>query len=171
MKLFLKGLLFHFLFLFSFSVFAQSYYDAQVPKNVRIGLEITSKGFQPCEPSIAISQKNPKIIIAGSILDNVYRSTDGGHTWKQKTLESSLGVYGDPCVISSPNGDFYYLHLSDPEGKGWSSDMLLDRIVCQHSKNNGKKWSDGGSIGLEHPKDQDKEWAALHLKQMNSVRF
>ena len=161
MKFCLKGLFFHFLFLCSFSVFAQSNNEALVPKNVRIGLEVTTKGFQPCEPSIAISQKNPKIIVAASILDNVYRSTDGGHTWKQKTLESSLGVYGDPCVISSPNGDFYYLHLSDPEGKGWSSDMLLDRIVCQHSQNNGKKWSDGGSIGLEHPKDQDKEWAVV----------
>ena len=41
-------------------------------------------------------------------------------------------VFGDPCVISSPTGDFYYFHLSDPEGQGWRSDMLLDRIVCQH---------------------------------------
>ena len=145
----------------SHSFLSQETLEKQIPKNVRIGLEHTTEGFQPCEPSIAISQKNPDIIIAGSILDNVYRSTDGGHTWKQKTLQSSYGVYGDPCVVSSPNGDFYFLHLSDPEGKGWSSDMLLDRIVCQHSSNKGKSWSDGGSIGLEHPKDQDKEWAVV----------
>ena len=89
MRYCLRGVYFKFLYLFTFLVFALSNGEAQVPKNVRIGLEHTTKGFQPCEPSIAINQKNPNIIIAGSILDNVYRSTDGGHTWKQKTLKSS----------------------------------------------------------------------------------
>ena len=144
--------------LISFGLNAQTY---EGPLNVLIGSEKTKSAYMPCEPSIAISQTNPDVMVAGSILDNVYRSTDGGMTWKMKTLKSPYGVFGDPCVVSSPNGDFYYLHLSDPEGKGWKSDMLLDRIVCQHSVNGGKRWSKGGSIGLDHPKDQDKEWAVV----------
>ena len=142
---------------------AQTDMTDQVPLNVRIGPAQTTEGFQPCEPSIAISLKNPDIVVAGSILDNVYRSTDGGYTWEHNTLTSPYGVYGDPCVVASPNGDFYYLHLSNPEGKGWASEMLLDRIVCQHSKSKGKRWSKGGSIGQDHPKDQDKEWAVVSL--------
>ena len=30
-------------------------------------------------------------------------------------LTSPLGVFGDPCVVASNTGDFYFLHLSDPE--------------------------------------------------------
>ncbi|PCJ82711.1 MAG: glycosyl hydrolase [Bacteroidetes bacterium] len=141
------------------TVIAQEQYE--IPLNVTIGRTKTLVGFQPCEPSIAVSQKDPDIIVAGSILDNVYRSKDGGLTWTSKTLKSPFGVFGDPCVVSSPNGDFYYFHLSDPEGKGWRSELLLDRIVCQHSSSKGKRWSKGGSIGLDHPKDQDKEWAVV----------
>ena len=70
-------------------------------------------------------------------------------------------MFGDPCVVASNTGDFYFLHLSDPEGMGWRSDALLDRIVCQRSKNGGKSWSRGGGMGLTPPKDQDKEWAAV----------
>ena len=84
---------------------------AQIP-NIRIGPEKVA-GYQPCEPSIAISQTDPNIIVAGSILDNVYRSEDGGVTWSHQKITSSYGVFGDPCVVSSPLGDFYYLTLRD----------------------------------------------------------
>ena len=159
----LKSAIFTMLFLLAGFSHAQTDMTDQAPLNVRIGPAQTTVGFQPCEPSIAISLKNPDIVVAGSILDNVYRSTDGGYTWEHNTLTSPYGVYGDPCVVASPNGDFYYLHLSNPEGKGWESEMLLDRIVCQHSKSKGKRWSKGGSIGQDHPKDQDKEWAVVSL--------
>ena len=144
------------------SVVSITFALAQTPStpvpNIRIGPAKVA-GYQPCEPSIAISMVDPNIMVAGSILDNVYRSKDGGVTWDHEKLTSSHGVFGDPCVISSPSGDFYYLHLSDPEGQGWRSGMLLDRIVCQHSTDGGISWSDGGGMGLQHPKDQDKEWA------------
>ena len=133
---------------------------SQEVANIRIGPEKVS-GYQPCEPSIAISPVDPNIMVAGSILDNVYRSSDGGVTWKHDKLESSFGVFGDPCIVASHTGDFYYLHLSNPEGMGWASDMLLDRIVCQRSTDGGETWSDGGGMGLQHPKDQDKEWAVV----------
>ena len=132
---------------------------AQVP-NVQLDVW-SGEGYQPCEPSIAMDPNNPEVVVAGSILDNVYRSDDGGTTWTKDKLTSPLGVFGDPCVVASNTGDFYFLHLSDPEGMGWRSDALLDRIVCQRSKNGGKTWSRGGGMGLTPPKDQDKEWAAV----------
>ena len=86
--------------------------------NVRLDVW-DGKGYQPCEPSIAMDPNNPDVVVAGSILDNVYRSEDGGQSWMKDKLTSPLGVFGDPCVVASPTGDFYFLHLSDPEGMGW----------------------------------------------------
>lgn len=119
--------------------------------------------FGPCEPSIAISLSNPDVLVAGSILDRVYYSKDGGKTWTTDDLESPHGVWGDPVVISDTNGRFLFFHLSDPDGKNWSSPKILDRIVCQWSDNGGEDWSEGSYMGLNHPKDQDKEWAAVDL--------
>lgn len=115
--------------------------------------------YQPCEPSIAINLMHPDTIVAGAILNRVYYSHDGGTTWQKDQLESPYGVFGDPCLLSDDRGNLYYLHLSNPAGKGWSDERLLDRIVCQHSADGGKTWSEGGYMGLDHPKDQDKEWA------------
>jgi len=126
-------------------------------KNVKISSGSAFGG--PSEPSITFSQTEPNVLVGGAILNEVFLSADTGHTWETIQLKSKYGVYGDPCIISDANGDFYYFHLSDPEGKGWASTQLLDRIVVQRSKNNGKRWSKGASIGLDHPKDQDKEWA------------
>lgn len=121
----------------------------------------------PCEPSIAISMKDRDNIVAGAILDKVYSSTDGGETWTTTRLESPYGVYGDPVVISDKKGDFYYFHLSDPTGRNWASEEILDRIVVQKSKDGGLTWSEGSYMGMHHPKDQDKEWAVVDLKSNN----
>jgi hypothetical protein len=75
-------------------------------------------------------------------------------------MTSQHGVYGDPCIIADDKNHFYYFHLSNPSGEGWANNTLLDRIVCQKSKRKLKKWSKGSGIGFNHPKDQDKEWAA-----------
>ncbi len=120
----------------------------------------SSEAFAPCEPSIAIDPNNPNRMVAGSVLNNVYHSKDGGLTWKKDILTSSLGVYGDPCIVADQKHRFYYFHLSNPSGEGWANDDILDRIVCQRSSKNMKKWSDGSGIGLNAQKDQDKEWAA-----------
>lgn len=131
-------------------------------ENVMIDLQKPGE-YPPCEPSIGISRKDPSVIVAGAILDKVYYSSDTGKSWQVNRLESDLGVFGDPCIIPSPKGGFYYLHLSDPSGRGWSDEGLLDRIVCQYSKD-GLQWSAGAGIGLNPPKDQDKEWAATDEK-------
>lgn len=130
------------------------------PRNVVIHRD-DGRDYAPCEPSIAISLVDPQVMVAGSILDNVYHSHDGGRTWERQRLRSPFGVFGDPCVVASPLGDFYYLHLSNPDGQGWSSEALLDRIVCQRSRDGGVSWNRGGHMGRNGARDQDKEWAAV----------
>ena len=121
-------------------------------------------GIGPCEPSIAVSVADPNVVVAGAVLNDVYRSTDGGFTWTKNKLRSPYGVWGDPCIVSNSKGDFHFLHLSDPTGRNWSSEEILDRIVCQTSTNSGKSWGNGTYMGQRHPKDQDKEWAAVDLR-------
>ena len=72
----------------------------------------------PCEPSIAIGFHNPDQLVAGSILDNIHYSSDGGKSWQTEKLSSPLGVFGDPCIISDWKGNFYYFHLGDPDQQG-----------------------------------------------------
>lgn len=134
--------------------------DAPVFKNVMIDIQ-DGKSYPPCEPSIVINPKNTNEIMGAAILDKVYRSKDGGNTWTISKLTSSMGVFGDPCLVTNSKGHYYYFHLSNPSGLGWADESLLDRIVCQRSKN-GKKWSDGAGIGLNGSKDQDKEWAVTN---------
>ncbi|MBK6930794.1 MAG: exo-alpha-sialidase [Saprospirales bacterium] len=114
--------------------------------------------FGPCEPSICVNPKNPKNIAAGAILNRYYWSNDGGRHWSAGTLKSSYGVYGDPVLIADNAGHFYYAHLSDPDGRGWSSERLLDRIVIQKSTDGGRSYHDGSYTGNRHPRDQDKQW-------------
>ena len=100
-------------------------------------------------------------MLAGAVLRYSYYSSDSGQTWTTDRMKSRHGVYGDPCIVSDDEGKFYYFHLSDPSGRGWGSPKLLDRIVCQTSKRNGKAWNRGSGVGFNHPKDQDKEWAVF----------
>ncbi len=131
-------------------------------KNIKIEGGDQYFGYPPCEPSIDISPKDPNNMVAGAILDKVYVTYDGGLTWDLDKLESTYGVYGDPCIVANSRGDFYYLHLSDPSGQGWMDPSILDRIVCQRSKDKGDNWTEGSFLGLNGSKDQDKQWAAIN---------
>lgn len=136
----------------SFSINAQ---------NVLIGEGSILKGLGYSEPSISINPKNPANQVAASILNLVFYSNDSGKTWQEDKLISPYGVWGDPVLLSDTAGHHYYFHLSDPTGENWASEEILDRIVVQKSENGGKSWSEGTYMGLNHPKDQDKHWAAL----------
>ena len=116
------------------------------------------------EPGVAINLDNPKNIVAGAAPNRVYTTIDGGVTWEKSTLNSPLGLAGDPVIISDFKGNFYYFHLSDPSGKNSASDEFLDRVVVQESGDGGKIWSEGASIGLNPPKDHDKECAVVDRK-------
>ncbi len=115
----------------------------------------------PCEPSICINPTNPEHIVAGAILDKVYVSRDGGRSWSTARLRSSLGVYGDPVVRANYKGDFFYAHLSNPDGQPYASESFLDRIIVQKSTDGGDTWNDGSYTLPRSPKDQDKQWMAI----------
>ncbi len=155
-----------FYFIFSFSFISICTFSQF--KNIKLA-EQTDDGryppVEPSEPSIAINKKNPLNIVAGIVLDRVVTTTDGGTTWTEGKLKSPFGVYGDPAVISNSKGKLFYFHLADPSGKGRSDEAWLDRIVCQESIDEGKTWTEGVSIGLNPPADQDKPWPAVHPKK------
>ncbi|MEX2233209.1 MAG: sialidase family protein [Cyclobacteriaceae bacterium] len=133
-------------------------------KNIMLDEQTEGRLFV-CEPAIAINPRYPNNIVAGSVLDNVYYTKDGGKTWTKGKLSSPLGVYGDPAIIADEKGIFYYFHLSDPTGgKGGYETEKPDRIVVQKSEDGGETWSPGESVGLNHPKDQDKEWATADTR-------
>jgi hypothetical protein len=124
-------------------------------RNIKIADSIP-QSMPPCEPSITVSEKDPNNIVAGVVLDRAISTKDGGQTWNQTKLTSQWGVFGDPTLISDPQGNFYFLHLTTRKA------AHLDRIVCQKSVDGGRSWSDGASIGNNPPTQQDKQWAACH---------
>ena len=132
--------------------------------NVRIDVSNMDGTHGPCEPSIAISPTQPKHMVAGAVLNYAYHSEDGGYTWKKQVLHSTHGVYGDPVILADYKGNFYYAHLSDPSGKRWADERLLDRMVVQKSSDNGRTWNNGSHTEVRHPKDQDKEWLAVDAR-------
>jgi hypothetical protein len=118
---------------------------------------MVSNILTPEEPSIMISSKNPRYVVAGANLQSVYFSMDTGRTWNRQSLSSPLGVYGDPAIICDTAGNFYFFHLSDPPGTAF-----LDQIVVQKSADQGQSWSAGTSIGLNNTKENDKQWAVVN---------
>ena len=83
---------------------------AQYP-NIRVS---RPESMNPEEVTIAINPANPQQLAAGANLNYYYLSNDGGANWVEKRLTSTLGVYGDPCVIFDALGSLYYGHLSNP---------------------------------------------------------
>lgn len=123
--------------------------------------ESTGENYGPAEPSIAVSPKDPNIVVGGSIIDRVHYSSDRGITYNHTKLKSpELGVFGDPVLWADQNGNFYYVHLGSPEHKGRSSGRWLESIVIQKSTDGGKTWDNGHAIGTNPPKNQDKPWIA-----------
>ena len=125
--------------------------NANPHKNILI-----STSHAPNEPTIALDPKNPKLLMGGSNIDNLYLSKDGGQTWSEKKLRSSYGVWGDPVIICDTTGSFYFFHLSNPPTGNW-----IDRIICQRTDDFGQNWTDGTYMGLNGKKAQDKHWAIV----------
>lgn len=112
------------------------------------------------EPSIIINPKNTDQLYAGTNLNNVYYSVDGGFTWTEEQLYSpQYGVWGDPVLMCDTAGAFYYFHLSNPLVGSW-----IDRIVCQKVDGPGGTWSDGTYMGLNGTKAQDKHWTTVNRR-------
>jgi hypothetical protein len=132
------------------AVFAQ-------PPNIRVS---NPQAKTPEEITISINPTNPLNLAAGANLRFYYYSMDGGLTWTQGLLTSSMNVWGDPSVTFDADGDLYYAHLSWP---GVVPGDWLDRIVVQKSTDGGMTYDDGVGVGLNPPKDQDKEWITADL--------
>jgi len=88
-------------------------------------------------------------------------------TWSKDRLKSSFGVYGDPVIRANYKGDFFYAHLSNPDGRPYASESFLDRIVVQKSQDGGQTWNDGSHTQPRSPKDQDKQWLAIDPRNNN----
>lgn len=127
----------------------------QAQKNPHKNIVISSSN-EPNEPTIAMHPNDPNILLGGANIFNLYRSEDGGHTWEEKELRSTYGVWGDPVIVPDTAGNFYFFHLSNPEDGNW-----IDRIVCQKTEDNGKSWTNGSYMGLNGKKAQDKHWAIV----------
>lgn len=137
---------------FIFGIIFLTQLFAQYP-NIRVSQPGSN---DPEEVVIAINPLNPLNLAAGANINYYYYSNDGGLSWTEGELTSSLGVWGDPCVIFDVDGNLYFSHLSNPQSGNW-----LDRIVVQKSTTGGVTWNNGVGVGLNPPKDQDKEWLAV----------
>ncbi len=132
-----------------------------------------ANGIGPCEPTVYINPKSPNVMVASMVNDKtmqtsntktghnkIYFSKDFGKSWAARNVKSRYGDFGDPCIIADNEGYFYYFHMADPEKLGWEGEKVMDRIVCQRSKN-GKSWNKGASIGHRPPKKHEKPWGAF----------
>lgn len=125
--------------------------------NVRVN---NAASTDPEEVTISIDPTNPLHLAAGANITYYYYSTNGGMSWSQGNLTSSLGVWGDPSVIFDGSGNLYFGHLSNPSFPGY----WIDRIVVQKSTDGGQSWDDGEGIGFNPPRrQQDKEWLAADM--------
>ena len=136
--------------------------EISIPPNIKnVMIDSTTIPFSVCEPSICISPLDQDLIIGGSVLDNIYVSTDGGKTWSKDKLKSTYGVFGDPVIRADFKGNFYFSHLSNPSGKAYQADDFLDRIVVQRSSDKGVTWNNGSYTKPSLTKDHDKQWMAV----------
>lgn len=126
-------------------------------KNIRLD-ESASAGVS--HPAIAVNLRDRKNIVAAWSPNIIYYTVDEGQTWEKSAVPGD--AIGDPVLISDNKGTFYVLHVSGPAGDDTSKSM--DQIVCHISKDGGKTWEEGSSLGLNLPKDQNHPAAALDTK-------
>jgi hypothetical protein len=114
--------------------------------------------YSQVEPSIFINPKNTNEIIAGTVMNDYYYSSDAGYTWKSKSIKSKWGVNGDPCMLIDTLGRYFYFHLSNINGE-----HLVGGMVSQYSKKLKGKFKYQGHT-LVNGKYHDKQWVALNPK-------
>jgi hypothetical protein len=112
----------------------------------------------PEEVTVTVDPANPLRLAGGANIRYGYRSFDGGLTWIENVVTSSLGTAGDPVMLYGGLGDLYYAHLSH-----LFNGPFYDRMVVQRSADGGATWNDGAGIGLNPPKMQDKPGLAVDL--------
>lgn len=137
-------------FCIPFFGFSQNFKLVEIPRP-----DSASYQYAQVEPSIAINPNCKRQLIAGTVMDDFYYSTNGGKKWKSKTIKSKYGVNGDPVMLIDQKGKYYYFHLSSPQTFGHH----LDRIVCQSSDKISGDFNQGSYTEPFGTKVQDKHWA------------
>jgi hypothetical protein len=144
------------LLLFLFLVAFKNSIGQVLPKPV-------SSDYRPSnEPSIGIDPFAGRVLV-GTNNNQLYLSKDGGFSFQHRTLESSLGVWGDPVIFIDRWGNYFYAHLARAKGK--KAPEMWDRIVVQKSTNLGDSFSDGVGVGYVPGKMQDKHWLTGDLNK------
>jgi len=143
--------------IFLFVFFPASIFCFSQFKNVQLPLPKKAEYYySQVEPSIYINPKNTNEIIAGSVMNDYYYSSDAGYTWKAKSIKSKWGVNGDPCMLIDTLGRYYYFHLSNID-----EESLIGGMICQRSDVLKGKFKKEGHT-LVNGKFHDKEWAVVN---------
>jgi hypothetical protein len=137
------------------------YANAQF-KNIKV--DEGTDGKRAAEPSIVINPSDPKNVVVATSEGIINYSFDAGQTWAKTKLNSSLGVFGDPVLVTDDKGTMYCLHLSDGSAEGLKNEKSLDQIICHISKDGGKTWEEGAPLGYNASKDQVKPCATVDSK-------
>jgi hypothetical protein len=117
---------------------------------------VNTRNNKPEEVSIAINPMNTLEVAAASNIMNYYYSTDGGKSWKEKTMKSVNGVWGDPVVHFDLNGNLYYAHLGKNPEKYFPD--WIDKMVIQRINLKSDTCFSDIALGVNGTKIQDKEW-------------
>ncbi|MFI5264608.1 MAG: hypothetical protein ACHQM6_08845, partial [Candidatus Kapaibacterium sp.] len=114
-------------------------------------LDVSSKGTSDQEETtIAVSRVNSLNIVAGSndypaMVSSgmpAYYTLDGGKTWsvaRMPKLASSSEILGDPAIVASDSGYFYYAYLAA------GSNSNEDNVMVASSKD-GRVWKNGAYV-------------------------
>lgn len=133
-----------------------------------------SNAYSENEPSIAISRKNPDLIVVGANEQYmytqgmvVYHSTDRGTTWTKQRLPKPVALgfqsAGDPIVVAAPDGGFYYSFLTNE--RGVAPNMSKSDIQLAYSPA-GKTWTLSGTVNGKSTADkrfEDKEYLTIDM--------
>lgn len=110
------------------------------------------------ETTIAISRRDPKLMIAASndivsTTARAYVTTDAGSSWRTYRLpavkDNDAIALGDPQLISDENGEFYYAFLIDAIDNTNGQFTLSDLMIARSS--NGKQWTLGAPVVGNEP--------------------
>jgi hypothetical protein len=124
-------------------------------------IQVNSDTLTTCnETCIALNPANPDNIAIGANNTYFFSTFDGGNTWTEGKMFSSMGVWGDPSLTFDSNGNLFFAHLS---GEPPLSGRWGDRIIIQKSTDGGLTWNDGTFTGLNRPKFEDKDWISVDL--------
>jgi hypothetical protein len=134
-------------------VFVSSVASAQIA-NKRIG-ELDGAATL-AGAGVAVSPKSNKNIIAYAAGKVMY-SNDAGATWTASSLQLPAEVKGTPTVASDAKGNFFLLYST------------LAQIICHHSTDDGKTWSEPVIIATMPGKELYNPAMGTHPKKEEMI--